>query len=391
MTELMSGIHRNTEYRQRVQRAADYWNSTPDANPYQATILVVDDLEINRRLLGAMLRQERYRVLEARRAVEALEILEREKVDLVVLDLMMPEIDGLECCRRIKSSRKTELVPVLMLSCVQGVEHEIAGIGAGADEYLGKPFHPEVLRTRIRALLRHKLAIDSLEQSETILFTLAQAVEQRDRYTGGHCERLALFSVELGIAMGLTRWQLLALHRGGYLHDIGKVAMPDSILYKPGPLSTEEWAIMRTHTVKGEEICKPMKTLQPVLPIIRSHHERWDGTGYPDGLRGEQIPMLARVLQIADIFDALTSARPYKKTLPLSEALEVMWAETKRGWRDPELMRVFASLQMDGGGTTQAGLQAIARELARDAGPGVEPAKARPAQNRSRCEPSRII
>ncbi len=314
----------------------------------QPTVLIVDDLEINRRLMRAMLKTAPYRILEARRATEALHILERESVDLLILDLMMPEMSGLEFCQRIKANRKTQLVPILMLTSMQGIENEIAGIASGADEYLTKPLHPEVVRTRIRAMLRNKAAIDSLEEAETILFALAQAVEQRDKYTGDHCHRLAQFSVTLGAALGLRESHMVALHRGGYLHDIGKVCVPDVILFKKGSLSEEEWVVMRAHTVNGEAICRPMKSLAPVLPIIRSHHERWDGSGYPDGLRGEQIPLLARILQIADVYDALTTARPYKPAYPHEEALQILEDEVRRGWRDPELVPLFQQVCLGG-------------------------------------------
>lgn len=323
---------------------AGAWTESLENSAHQSTILIVDDLDINLRLLGVMLRQENYHVLEARRAVEALELLELEKVDLVILDTMMPEMDGMECCRRMKANRRTELIPVLMLTCVQNVETQIAGIGSGADEFLGKPFHPEVLRTRIRSLLRHKSAIDRLEETETILFALACAVEKRDQCTGGHCERLAGLSMALGSAMGLSHNHLLALQRGGYLHDIGKVSTPDAILFKPGSLDEQEWVIMKTHASKGEEICRPLKSLEEVLPIIRHHHERWDGTGYPDGLRGSEIPLLARVLQLADIYDALTTIRPYKSAFKPDEALRMMQEEAERGWRDPEMMALFTEL-----------------------------------------------
>jgi putative two-component system response regulator len=181
-------------------------------------------------------------------------------------------------------------------------------------------------------------------EAECILLALANAVEQRDTLTAGHCERLALISVAIGIAMGLSRGELLALYRGGYLHDIGKVGMPDSILFKPASLTPEEWAVMRSHTVRGEEICRPMSSLAPVLPIIRSHHERWDGSGYPDNLAGTDIPLLARVMQLADIYDALTSPRPYKRAHSPAEALLLIEAETDRGWRDPELTALFIRL-----------------------------------------------
>jgi putative two-component system response regulator len=182
------------------------------------------------------------------------------------------------------------------------------------------------------------------DETEGILFALAQAVEQRDHQTAGHCERLAFISVAMGMAMGLDHTSLLALYRGGYLHDIGKVGIPDSILYKTGSLTTDEWSTMRSHTIRGEEICRHLKTLRPVLPIIRSHHEKWDGSGYPDGLRGEQIPLLARIMQVADVYDALISPRPYKPALSPQEALQVMREETGCGWRDPYLMDLFFRL-----------------------------------------------
>jgi putative two-component system response regulator len=228
---------------------------------------------------------------------------------------------------------------------VQGVENEIAGITSGADEFLTKPLHHTVVRTRIRALLRNKAAIDSLEEAETILFALAQAIEQRDSYTSGHCLRLARYAVLLGDALGLSRSELLALHRGGYLHDIGKVGIPDSILYKRSSLTEEEWVLMRAHPVNGEEICRRMKSLAPVLPIIRNHHERQDGTGYPDGLRRDEIPLLAQILQIGDIFDALTTQRPYKPAVQAEEALKALDLEAERGWRDPELVARFRDLR----------------------------------------------
>jgi len=308
------------------------------------TILIADHHQINRRLLRSILRSEPYHIFEAANHLDAFAILEREKVDLLVLDLMMPDIGAPEFCRRLKADRRTRLIPILVITSVQGVENEIAGIESGADEFLSKPLHPAVVRTRIAAMLRQKAAIDSLEEAEGILFALARAIEQRDTSTGLHCERLALVSVTIGRALELDHSQLVALYRGGFLHDIGKVSVPDAILKKPGPLTETEWEIMRAHTLCGEEICRPLKTLAPVLPIIRHHHERWDGSGYPDGLRGNQIPLLARILQIADIFDALTSERPYKPALSREEALRIIQDEARRGWRDPSLVALFCRL-----------------------------------------------
>jgi putative two-component system response regulator len=320
------------------------WESVLEDAAQAPTILIVDDIELNRRLLKAMLKTAAYRILEAARPSAAISILEREKVDLVVVDLVMPEMSGPEFCHLLKSERRTQLIPILMTTSVQGTENEVAGIESGADEFLIKPLQPAVARTRIRAMLRNKALTDSLEEAETILFALAQAVERRDKYTGMHCERLTTYSLALGQALGLPRQEQLALYRGSYLHDIGKIGIPDGILFKRGLLTDEEWQTMRLHTIRGEEICKPMKTLAPVLPIIRSHHERWDGSGYPDGLAGEEIPLLARILQVADIYDALTTARPYKPAFSHQHALEIMIEEARRGWRDPELVPLFAEV-----------------------------------------------
>ncbi len=314
---------------------------SPERKP---TILVVDGDDLSRRLLKAVLKTESCHILETGRAREALSLLEQEVVDLIILDLMVPGMSGPEFCRSVKSDRRTQLIPILMITSIQGVENQVTGIDSGADEFLLKPLHPAVVRARIRCMLRNKAAIDSLEEAESILFALAQAIEQRDQYTAGHCERLARYSVSLGMALGLSRQQLLALHRGGYLHDIGKVAIPDAILHKNGRLTDDEWTVMKLHPVKGEEICRGMKSLKPVLPIIRYHHERWDGGGYPDGLRGEDIPLSARILQVADIYDALTTARPYKPALDSEKAFQVLDEEASRGWRDPELVFLFKQL-----------------------------------------------
>ena len=309
-----------------------------------ATLLLVDGEDINRRLLKAIFKTTPYRILEARKASEAMAVMQTEKIDLVIVDLVLPEMSGPELCRWMKARRPTQLIPVLMLTSVQGVENEIVGISSGADEFLIKPLHPSVVRTRVRAMLRNKTLIDSLDEAETILLALAQAVEHRDKYTGLHCQRLAVASVMLGEALGLPGPDLTALYRAGYLHDIGKIGIPDSILLKQGPLTAEDWEIMRSHPIRGEDICRPMKSLAPVLPIIRSHHERWDGTGYPDGLAGEDIPLLARILQVADIYDALTTERSYKAALTPQAALAVMEEEAARGWRDLELVSLFTSV-----------------------------------------------
>lgn len=314
-----------------------------------ATILLVDGLELNRQVFRGILRKEPYRILEVQTPSAALRLLEAENIDLVVAELLMPEMSGFDFCRRMKACPRTRLIPLLILTSMEGIEGEVAGLESGADDYLVRPLRPSTVRTRVRAMIRNKRAVDSLEEAEAILYTLAHTVESRDRETGNHCERLAVLSVRLGTVLGLPESDLKSLQRGGYLHDIGKISVPDAILLKNGKLTEAEWDVMRGHTVSGEELCRPMRTLAPVLPIIRSHHERWDGSGYPDGLAGEGIPLLARILQLADIYDALTSVRPYKPAYSSEEALRILEEEAARGWRDRELVGIFASVIKKGG------------------------------------------
>ena len=314
-----------------------------DGSP-RGKILVVDVSGANRRNIRSSLSDLNYDVIELPNTSEAFAATSLQHVDLVVVDLLAPEIGGIELCRMLKKAEATQLVPVFVLSSSDDLEAEIRAFEAGADEFLIGPLRGRALRARVQSSLSHKKMIDSLDQSEIVLFSLAQSVEERDPELGQHCERLAFMSAGMGVALRLSPHEILALQRGGYLHDVGKVAIPDAVLFKPGPLTQEEWEIMRTHAERGERICGKLRSLAPVLPIIRNHHERWDGSGYPDGLKGEQIPLLARILQIADIYDALTTARPYKRALSPEDALATMRAEVNRGWRDPRLVEVFAGL-----------------------------------------------
>jgi putative two-component system response regulator len=350
------------------------WESVLEDAVEAPTVLIVDGHDVNRRLLKGLLKATGYTILEAARPSDALAILAGREIDLVIVDLVLPERSGIDFCRLLKGDRRTQLIPIVMTAGVHGADIEQAGLESGADEFLLKPLKPSLVRTRVRTMLRHKALVDTLEEAETILFALAQSVEKRDQYTGRHCQRLAAYSVAMGQALGLSKHDLVALYRGGYLHDIGKISVPDAVLFKKGVLNEEEWELMRQHTLRGEEICRPMKTLKPVLPIIRSHHERWDGHGYPDGLAGEEIPLLARILQVADIYDALTTARSYKQAFSHERAVAILSEEAKRGWRDPELVALFAEITRTPTGrreteespvTIQESLEAMRRELAR--------------------------
>ena len=285
-----------------------------------------------------------HELVEAATTSEAVAAVSVHSVDLILIDLLVPEIGATEFCRMLKKTAATQFLPVFVMADSDDLDSEVHAIDAGADEFLVRPFRTPALRARVQASLRHKAMIDSLDDSETVLFSLAQSVEERDPALGQHCQRLALIAAAMGVALGLPAGDILALQRGAYLHDIGKVAVPDHILFKAGPLTPEEWEVMKMHAERGERICSSMRSLAPVLPIIRHHHERWDGSGYPDKLRGEDIPLLARILQLADIYDALTTSRPYKRTLTAEEALQTIREEAKKGWRDPQLVERFAEI-----------------------------------------------
>jgi putative two-component system response regulator len=305
-------------------------------------ILIADDEASHRELLSATLSSRGYAVVEARDGREALERFSSVQPELALLDVHMPRMDGFEVCQRIKENPDTQLTPVVLVTGLSATADRIRGLDACADDFLTKPVDRSELLARVRSLLKVKAHTDGLESAETILFTLAQSIEAKDPYTEGHCQRLSQYSVELGRRIGLPEEHLQALRRAGILHDIGKVAIPEPILLKPGPLSAEEWKTMREHPLIGERICAPLKSFRLVLPIIRHHHEKLDGSGYPDGLQGEEIPLTARVLQVVDVYDALTTRRPYKLALSQTEALTLMEAEVKKGWWDPS---VFAEFQ----------------------------------------------
>src|ERR1700684_1788454 len=312
------------------------------------TILVVDDQEPSRELLDELLPAQGFKVITVPDGASAFLELTRAEVDLVLMDVMMPDLSGFEICDKIKSDPETCLIPVVLITSLSEKEDRIEGIKAGADDFLTRPVDRTELLARVRSLLKLKQRTDELERAESVLFTLARSIEGKDPYTHGHCERLADYSARLGEQLGLAEDQIAALRRAGIVHDVGKIAVPDAVLLKPGRLTPEEWAIIREHPVVGERICAPMKSFRYVLPIIRHHHEKLDGSGYPDGLRGNAIPVTARVLQIVDVYDALTTERPYKKALSITDALETMAQEVAKGWWDPDIFQHFARLVSSG-------------------------------------------
>ena len=312
------------------------------------TILVADDQAANRELLDELLTAQGFRVVTVPDGAAAVEELSKTQVDLVLLDVMMPHLNGFEVCQKIKSNPEAYLIPVVLITALSDKQDRIEGIKAGADDFLTRPVDRAELLARVGSLLKLKQRTDELERAEAVLFTLAESIEGKDPYTHGHCERLSDYSARLGEHLGLAQDQIVALRRAGMVHDVGKVAVPDAILLKPGKLSEQEWKLMREHPVVGERICAPLKSFRLVLPIIRHHHEKLDGSGYPDGLRGDAIPITARILQIVDVYDALTTERPYKRAFFITDALQTMKEEVAKGWWDPHIFEQFEQLMRSG-------------------------------------------
>lgn len=312
--------------------------------PDLGTVLIVDDEEQNVRLLQRMLASEGYRVLTAADGESGLEVLGAQLPDVVILDVRMPGIDGFEVCRRIKANPGTRLIPTVIVTGLHAREHRIEGINAGADDFLAKPFDFEELRARVRSLVRLKRHTNDLESAEEIILSLALTVEARDAYTDGHCQRLAGYAVAFGEALGLPGPDLDALYRGGYLHDVGKIGVPDAVLQKPGKLTAAEFAAMKAHTIIGERLCGHLRSLRAVKPIVRHHHEHLDGSGYPDGLRGKAVPLLAQIVSIVDAYDAITTTRPYRDAGSKERAHEELRRDASRGLRDSALVETFISL-----------------------------------------------
>jgi len=311
----------------------------------KAKILVVDDTVANVELLEAYLNAAGYDVIKAFDGQEGLDKVYETVPDLILLDIMMPRLDGYEVCRQIKGDEKTRFIPVVMITALTEMEAKIKGLDVGADDFLSKPFNRLELMARVRSLLRLKILHDDLDSSEDIIFTLALALEAKDPYTAGHSERVAALARELAEEAGLSEAMQGRVHKAGILHDIGKIGIKEAILNKRSGLDVKEYSEVTSHPSVGASICEPLKSLSDIIPMIRHHHERYDGTGHPDGLAGEGIPLGARIISIADTFDAMTSARPYRAAMEEDVALKIMESELSEGQWDEELLKSFLSIK----------------------------------------------
>jgi putative two-component system response regulator len=305
-----------------------------------AVVLVVDDGAANRQLVEAYLAGIDCDVRLAESGSIALDLIEAEPPDLVLLDVQMPGLDGYEVCRRIKAAPRGRLLPVVMITALDHTDDRVRALEAGADDFMTKPVERVELVARVRSALRLKALYNTLDSAEQVIFALAAAVEAKDAFTERHTQRVGESARHVGKRMGLSEPALDALYRGGIIHDIGKIGVPDSILLKPGPLNPAELELMRAHVVIGESIVRPLRSGSNLLPIIRHHHERMDGQGYPDGLRGQEIPRLARIVSVCDAYDALVNDRPYRNRLPTNEAINILLRGAGTQW-DPDVVDLF--------------------------------------------------
>jgi putative two-component system response regulator len=310
----------------------------------RGTILVADDEPRNIALVTRLMSRLGYDVLTATNGTRALEAVRVRGPDVVLLDVNMPEVNGIDVCRAIKENPRTWLTPVILLTALSATEDRIRGLQAGADDFLSKPFVSGELAARVAALIRTKSHTDLLESAESTILSLGRTIEARDSGTHGHCERLAAYACAFGKHLGLDARQCEALYKGGFLHDVGKVGIPDAILLKAGPLTTAEHKMMQRHTTIGDALCGEFRSLGDVRAIVRHHHERLDGTGYPDKLAGDHIPKLAQIISIVDGFDAMTTDRPYRAALSHDHAFSELRLEARKGWKDALLVDNFISM-----------------------------------------------
>jgi len=316
------------------------------------SVLVVDDLWSNLELMEAIFANAGFEVFSALDASSALSIFETHEIDIAILDVMMPGMDGYELCKKLKSVVGKQFFPVILLTALTDRQSRITGLECGADDFISKPFDAAELTIKVRSLIKLKSLQDELEHSENVILTLAVAMESRDPYTRGHSTRVGEISMAFASFLGLSRKEQEQMRKAGILHDIGKIGVSTDLLCKDGRLTGDELEAVKRHTLIGEEICKPLVSVRAILPVIRSHHERWDGRGFPDGLRGEEIPLSARMLSVVDSFDAMISKRPYRQGRSSDAVVRVFRDEKHSGQWDPKLVEHFVEMiiRMDPGG-----------------------------------------
>ena len=322
-------------------------NQAHPSEPGKGVVLIVDDHQLSRELLKAYLSISGYDTIEAANGAEALEALETKTPDLVLLDIIMPKVDGFEVCQKIKENPQTTLLPVIMVTGLEDFDAKMRALELGADDYINKPITEQELLMRVSNHLRIKHLTDQLENAENVILTLARIIEAKDPYTRGHSERVAEHSWLLAEALGLNRERMQVLRRAALLHDVGKLGVDDAIIHSPSKLTDEEQKKIHDHPTIGIELIASLSFLADTLGPIKSHHERFDGTGYPGKLAREQIPLEARIIAIADTFDALTTDRPYHKALDTAAALEEMRSSADSGQLDPELVNKFVEIMRE--------------------------------------------
>ena len=305
-------------------------------------ILLVDFVSADCEELQSFLQSQQCDVDTAANGESALSCCLEMQPDLVLLYDSLPDIGSFELCRRLKEDPLNQLTPVVLVKPSPDQWDVQRGREAGAMDIWATPPSLWDLLGRVETLLRLKKYMD--EQAKSVVFSLARSVDSKQNLRNGHSKRLVGFAEQLGESLGLGDEDLHELRIASWLHDIGKIGVPESILLKPGPLNAEERRIMQEHPIIGEKICAPLKSLRRILPVIRHHHEKMDGSGYPDGLRGEDIPLKARILQIADIYDALTTNRPYRRALPSEEASQILFTEARNGWLDASVVLKFSQI-----------------------------------------------
>ncbi len=319
--------------------------TTADPSPHSLsgslTVLVVDDEQGIRSFLSRVLRAEGYGVECAVDGPSALASIAAHSPDVVLLDVNLPGISGFEVCRRVRQDVATRLTPIIIVTALDATDQRVEGLEAGADDYLSKPVDRRELLARVRSLARLKRYTDDLDSASSIIMTLATMIEARDGYGRGHCSRMANHATRVGRTLNLSDSDLQVLYRGGFLHDIGMLAIPDAVLRKRGPLEADEYELVRSHTVVGDVLCASLRSFQPIRPIIRSHHERVDGSGYPDRLRGDQIPVVAQIIGVVDVYEALTTDRPYQRALSIDEAIGVLRRQMDQGWLRRDFVEAF--------------------------------------------------